>query len=81
MAQCCLNAAGLAWILPMSDRAEIRHRYGLKGSDFDDFIRACCCGGMILLQHEKEVITLTKDDAQQPNTQGYQSQPGMSYSA
>ena len=64
----------------MSDRAEMRRKYGLKGSGFDDFIRACCCGGVILLQHEKEAIMLTKAEAQPPNTLGYQSQPGMSYS-
>lgn len=65
----------------MFDRAEMRRRYGLKGSRTDDFFRAWCCGGIVLLQHEKEAIMLTKAEPRRPDAQGYQTQPGMSYSA
>ena len=80
ISQCCLSLAGLAFLLPMMDRGELRKRWGLKGSETDDCLRAWCCGGMALLQHEKEAVLLGgAGERTGVDSVGYQRQEGMSY--
>ncbi len=60
----------------MQDRTAIRQRYGIKGSQADDCIKAWCCGGMALMQHEKEVLL---KDGQSQGGEGYRKSEGMRY--
>lgn len=65
---------GCGWIYAMIKRGEIRERYGIKGSGCDDCCVSFWCSCCALIQQDNEVLIRQKA---QPNTQGYQVQPGM----
>ncbi|KAL4914913.1 PLAC8 family-domain-containing protein [Aspergillus aurantiobrunneus] len=78
--ECCLfvlaNYCGLAWVLVMMKRRDMREKFGIKGSVGEDCIISCCCPCCVLVQHEKEL------DAQATRFQdapGYQPPAAMAY--
>ncbi|KAF4210518.1 hypothetical protein CNMCM8980_006314 [Aspergillus fumigatiaffinis] len=75
---CCLYAlssyCGLYWVLLMIKRGQLRERFGIQGSTFQDCWQSCLCPCCTLVQNEKEV------EARSNNTQvGYQPPSGMAY--
>ncbi|RHZ62292.1 PLAC8 family protein [Aspergillus thermomutatus] len=75
---CCLYAlsgyCGLYWVLLMIKRGELRERFGIQGSAFEDCWQSYCCPCCTLVQNEKEV------EARSNNLQvGYQAPSEMTY--
>ncbi|KKK18037.1 hypothetical protein ARAM_000765 [Aspergillus rambellii] len=77
---CCLfvlsSYCGLHWVLLMMKRAELREKFGIRGSVGEDCILSCCCPCCVLVQQEKEL------DAQAAFLQagpGYQAPAAMEY--
>ncbi|GFF65859.1 cell number regulator 11 [Aspergillus lentulus] len=75
---CCLYAlssyCGLYWVLLMIKRGQLRQRFGIQGSTFQDCWQSCLCPCCTLVQNEKEV------EARSNNIQvGYQPPSGMAY--
>ncbi|QBZ65312.1 hypothetical protein PoMZ_07019 [Pyricularia oryzae] len=81
---CGLGCIGLSWIPMSMQRADIRRKYGLRGSCLGDIALACCCGCCAILQEERESAHREPlDDTHTTAVAGdktqYNSQPGMNY--
>ncbi|KAH8846535.1 hypothetical protein MCOR27_005897 [Pyricularia oryzae] len=81
---CGLGCVGLSWIPMSMQRADIRRKYGLRGSCLGDIALACCCGCCAILQEERESAHREPlDDTHTTTVAGdktqYNSQPGMNY--
>ncbi|KAJ8110719.1 hypothetical protein OPT61_g6503 [Boeremia exigua] len=50
-----MGLVGLSWILPLTNRGEVRAEYGLKGNGCKDCLCACFCAPCDLTQQDKEV--------------------------
>ncbi|RHZ61013.1 hypothetical protein CDV55_101455 [Aspergillus turcosus] len=65
---------GLYWVLLMIKRGQLRERFGIQGSAFEDCWQSYLCPCCTLVQNEKEV------EARSNNLQvGYQAPSGMAY--
>lgn len=67
---------GCGWIYAMLKRSEIRERYQIEGSGFDDCCVSYWCPCCALTQQDNEVV-IRQRNAAPPAPQGYQPQPGM----
>ncbi|KAL7627918.1 hypothetical protein AAE478_002113 [Parahypoxylon ruwenzoriense] len=77
---CMIHAAitcftGCGWIYSMLKRSEIRERYNIEGSGFNDCCVSYWCPCCALIQQDNEVKTRQRNA--QPVTQAYQAQPQM----
>jgi len=52
---CGLAAAGYGWVLQIRHREEIRERYGIRGSPFNDCFVSWCCRACSLTQERREI--------------------------
>ncbi|KAH9904107.1 PLAC8-domain-containing protein [Xylariomycetidae sp. FL2044] len=66
---------GCGWIYAMMKRGEIRERYDIEGSGCGDCCTSYWCPCCDVIQQDNEVKM--RQQAGQPTTQGYQSQPSM----
>ncbi|KAI4861169.1 PLAC8-domain-containing protein [Hypoxylon rubiginosum] len=66
---------GCGWIYGMLKRSEIRERYNIEGSGFNDCCVSYWCSCCALIQQDNEVKIRQRNA--NPIAQGYQSQPGM----
>ncbi|KAI0598230.1 PLAC8 family-domain-containing protein [Biscogniauxia sp. FL1348] len=66
---------GCGWIYGMLKRAEIRERYDIKGSGFNDCCVSYWCPCCALIQQDNEVKLRQKNG--QPSVQGYQAPEAM----
>ncbi|RYO86787.1 hypothetical protein DL763_006577 [Monosporascus cannonballus] len=66
---------GCGWIYAMLKRGEIRERYNIQGSGFNDCCVSYWCACCAVIQQDNEVIIRQRNAV--PVKQGYQSQPGM----
>ncbi|KAI1397169.1 PLAC8-domain-containing protein [Hypoxylon fuscum] len=66
---------GCGWIYGLMKRGEIRERYSIEGSGFNDCCVSYWCPCCALIQQDNEVKIRQRNA--QPVAQGYQSQPGM----
>ncbi|KAK3933600.1 PLAC8 family-domain-containing protein [Diplogelasinospora grovesii] len=72
---CAIQAiTGCGWIHVMLKRGEIRQRFGIQGSGFNDCCTTYWCPCCSLIQQDNEVKART---ASGPIVQGYQPQAGM----
>ncbi|EAL90751.1 hypothetical protein KXW98_004222 [Aspergillus fumigatus] len=76
---CCLYAlssyCGLYWVLLMIKRGQLRERFGIQGSTFQDCWQSYLCPCCTLVQNEKEVEARFSNTTQV----GYQPPSGMAY--
>ncbi|KAI1460410.1 PLAC8-domain-containing protein [Annulohypoxylon moriforme] len=66
---------GCGWIYALMKRGEIRERYQIEGSGFNDCCVSYWCPCCALIQQDNEVKVRQRNG--QPIAQGYQSQPTM----
>ncbi|KAI2465880.1 PLAC8-domain-containing protein [Annulohypoxylon bovei var. microspora] len=66
---------GCGWIYALMKRGEIRERYQIQGSGFNDCCVSFWCSCCALIQQDNEVKMRQRNS--QPIAQGYQSQPTM----
>ncbi|KAH3374795.1 hypothetical protein KXW99_006722 [Aspergillus fumigatus] len=66
---------GLYWVLLMIKRGQLRERFGIQGSTFQDCWQSYLCPCCTLVQNEKEVEARFSNTTQV----GYQPPSGMAY--
>ncbi|KAH9036854.1 PLAC8-domain-containing protein [Lactarius pseudohatsudake] len=52
---CCLAGPRLSWILGIGERTDIRARYSIRGSTFEDRFTSWCCTPCALVQEHREI--------------------------
>ena len=52
---CGMACVGLSWILPLTNRGDVREKYDLAGNDCKDCLCTCFCGLCDISQQDKEV--------------------------
>jgi len=50
-----MACVGLSWILPLTNRGDVREKYNLAGNNCEDCLCTCFCGLCDIIQQEKEV--------------------------
>ena len=52
---CAMACVGFSWILPLTNRGEVREKYNLVGNGCTDCLCTFCCGPCDIIQQDKEV--------------------------
>ncbi|KAH9171087.1 PLAC8 family-domain-containing protein [Lactarius sanguifluus] len=53
---CCLAGPRLSWIdVQIGERTDIRARYSIRGSTFEDCVTSWCCTPCVLTQEHREI--------------------------
>ncbi|KAF2814679.1 PLAC8-domain-containing protein [Mytilinidion resinicola] len=68
------------WVMGMSTRSEIRHKYGIRGSNKDDCMTHCFCAWCALVQEEKELLWHEEQRVGSGLDNGYRRGEQMVYS-
>ncbi|KAF2501044.1 PLAC8-domain-containing protein [Lophium mytilinum] len=68
------------WVMGMSTRSEIRHRYGIRGSNKADCMTHCFCAWCALVQEEKELLWQEEQRVGSGLSDGYRRGEQMLYS-